>query len=144
MSTFISDLPGAQDELNYNETNYIDEQEQLQQQQPQQPQQFEQEEVQEDVVAHKEKFEQNENIKVTYKKKKGNSSYFELIKNEFNEENLLILVLIFIATLSQSNEYIRKGLFTFGSSGFSHTSITLIKCLLLLLVFIAFKKFFQV
>ena len=89
---------------------------------------------------------QDSSIKLSIKKKdleKINSpTFYESIKNEFNERNILIFILLFIATLPQSNELIRKGLMSFANaSGYSHMTITLIKCVLLLLVFILVKRF---
>lgn len=140
MSTFISDLPGAQDEILHEE-----EEQSEQQQYPQQHQQ-----QNEQLPSH---FE--EPIKLSFKKKDKKdvkinqrenfwqeNSLFDQIKMELNEENTLIFILIFIATLSQSNEYVRKGLVSVGGSGFSHMSVTLIKCAALVLLFILIKKYF--
>ena len=135
MSTFISDLPGSQEEIMHPEQ----EQEQFQEQ-VEQPYQ---EEYQNTNQAIPEQISPT-NIKVAFKKKDAPVSWYDSFKKEFNEENALLLVLLYVATLSQSNEYIRKGLLlsSFGGSGHSHMSITLLKCVLLLLAYLIVKKFF--
>lgn len=66
------------------------------------------------------------------------------IKKELNEENLLILCFIFVATLSSSNEQTRRFLAILpinNGFGYSHSTVTFVKCILLLIALILVKKF---
>jgi hypothetical protein len=158
MSTYISDLPGPQEEEYapvenvevYHEDDHEHVTEHEREHEPHKKNTLKHEK--ESDVFLKEHLENYDNtqdspIKVNIKKKDTNTqasspSLYESIKREFNEQNILIFILLFIATLPQSNEIIRKGLMSFANtSGYSHMSITLIKCALLLLVFILVKRF---
>ena len=79
-------------------------------------------------------------IKMDIKKVNNNKDegIFDLIKSEVNEQNLLILILFLIASISFFDEYIKKLLI---SLSFNTNSLTLaiVKSILLLLLFILAK-----
>ena len=78
-------------------------------------------------------------IKLEIKKK--SSGILDDIKNEFNSNNLLILIILYISTMPESNEIIRKILSSFSNSAYSHMVVTILKCILLLLILILVRKF---
>lgn len=166
MSTDISDLPGA--ELEFQEDDYIVEENEMPRDQrglmPMQmgPMQMNQSREtygsmrsqntpnNSSSTQAKEYYENiddepiNNSEPVLNFKKKINMEYnmqtiFDSIKKELNLTNLLLLFVIFFATTSTSNEYVRKGLnfipFTSGS-GYSHMSVLIIKSFVLLVAFI--------
>lgn len=134
MSTFISDLPGPQEEY----PDYEDQEncEQLEhREQIEHPEHIEHRERREHIDHDYEENFANEDTYII--KKKGSYD----LKNELNLENLLLFCLLFIATLPQLNEMIRKVLGLFLGSGYSHGFVTVIKCILLVILFIIVKKF---
>ena len=127
MSTFISDLPGAQDEILHDE-DYQTEKD------------YQENEVETQYTPPPPPTVSS-NIKLAFKKKKNEITWYDCIRNELNEENLTLFILLFVATWAPTNEYIRKGLYmTLGSTGYSHLTVTLLKCVGLLLVFILLKQ----
>ena len=136
MSTFISDLPGPQEEyLDYEDCDQERDQGYTQEYKQEYEHEYEQEYEQDrDVEEHF----ANEDTYVIKKKDKG----FQFdVRDELNLENFLLFCILFIATLPQLNEMIRKVLGTFIGSGYSHGFITTIKCILLVILFIIVKKF---
>ena len=71
---------------------------------------------------------------------KKTSGVFTQIKNEVNIYNILLIIILYIACMPESNDLIRRLLLNFTSVGYSHTIITIIKCILLVVVFIIIKK----
>jgi ABC-type Zn2+ transport system substrate-binding protein/surface adhesin len=148
MSTFISDLPGPKEVFHeeYDEEHEDRNEEHHQDRQDRQDEYEEQDQEQEhkSQTVHVENFDESEYTGIIKKKNtkesKKQSMEFDL-KNELNIENLLLFFIIFSATLPQLNEGIRKVLGMFMSSGYSHGFITVIKCILLVSVFIIAKKF---
>jgi hypothetical protein len=145
MSTFISDLPGSQEEVLYedneNENNY----ENNGGNDNDNDSDIENKLLNKNQDIQISRKELTEPIKLSFKKKKrvtDEDNLFRSIKRELNEENILLFILIFVATLTQSNEYIRRGLVSMGGTGFSHMSVTLAKCGVLVLLFVLIKKFF--
>lgn len=144
MSTFISDLPGPKEAFHEDhdqeemEQEYAD-QEYAEQEYADQEHADQEQDVQENQYIV-EKFDEPEYKGIIKKKNKKESMEFDL-KNELNIDNLLLFFIIFSATLPQINEGIRKVLGMFMSSGYSHGFITVIKCVLLVCVFIIAKKF---
>lgn len=147
MSTNISDLPGPiNDEDEYeNENEYENNDNETM---------IEQVEQVEQVVDKKENFEnyklnniQNISGKIMKKKNLKKKEMFtdlntNFITNEFNQNNALILVIIYLSTLPLSNEYTYKLLKALSMNYFSSsTTINIIKCILLLLVYLIVKIF---
>jgi hypothetical protein len=124
MSTLISDLPGPQEEYAEEYDEYTNENEP-------------QNEYTNEVVSP-ETFENENEFKGKIIKKKTIDFDF---KDELNMENVLLLCILFIATMPQLNETIRKVLGMFVGSGYSHGFVTIIKCILLVILFILVKKF---
>lgn len=144
MSTNIADLPGPAPEEyeqemreEFEDTREQREQEldikpPLQQQRP---------------IAKEALYEQPSRIKMDVKKiqKKHQEqveeqSMFSLIKSEVSEENLLILIVLYIASTSLIDEYVRK-LLSLASFNPSSFAINVLKCVILILVFILAKHF---
>lgn len=136
MSSMIEDLPGPQDNLELQE---IQQNEMLEMEQRQRQQRQQQIENSQQI----ENFEESTPIKLEFKKKsETEGSIFDLIKSEFNINNLVILVAIYIACIPESNEIIRKALSTFSNNAYSHFIVTIIKCIVLLLIIILVKHFY--
>lgn len=132
MSSMIEDLPGPQDNLElHQEFSQKEEIEQRQQTEMSQRQQIE----------NSQQFENFEETSTPIKleiKKKGNS-ILDTIKYEFNVNNLIILVALYLACIPESNEIIRKIISTFSNNAYSHFIVTITKCILLLLIIILVK-----
>ena len=64
---------------------------------------------------------------------------FDIIKSEVSEENLLILIVLYIASTSLIDEYVKKllNLISFNTS--SSLFVNILKCVILLLVFVLAK-----
>lgn len=130
MSSMIEDLPGPQEEEISQEFH-----QQTQNHQHIQPQM---EENIENTTT--EMFTQP--ITSTIKKKTDNSdSIITQIKSEVNTYNILLVIILYISCMPESNDLIRRLLLNFTSVGYSHTIITIIKCVLLVILFIIIKKF---
>ena len=114
MSSMIDDLPGPQPELDP------------------EPQQSQQQLLQETEMFTQPTME--------IKKKPPVTSPVINIRNEFNTFNVLLIVILYIATMPESNDLIRKLLSNFSKVGYSHMVVTIIKCILLVIVFIIIKK----
>lgn len=90
--------------------------------------------------------EKYDNVSATIKKKHRKvQEHFstDLITQEFNTSNLLVLAVIYLATLPQADEYTRKFLamlpFNLLSSG--STIINIVKCVLLVVLYIVFRDY---
>ena len=89
----------------------------------------------------------NSNITVDIHKKpkekfeKSHESYYDLILSSINKENILLLLILYIATLRQSDEYTRKFLLNipFNLANNSFVS-TLIKCIALVILYLLIKQ----
>lgn len=140
MSTFITDLPGPKEEEYEDENeNEIEEENEIENEEEMENQNFYQNTRVEREDRVKPSYIQNDKISSSIVKKKVKEpSFYEMIVKEFNEENFLLFSLIFIGTLTESNDYIRKGI----GSGYSHLSVTLIKCIILVIIFIIIKKLY--
>lgn len=135
MSTNIADLPGPKpeefedEEYEYEEEDVMDEQEDIPQQQ-----------LQREVF-----YEQPSSIKMDIRKAKRkvheDESMFDMIRKEVNEENLLILAILYIASTSLVDDYARKVLSFMSLSNSSSMVVNIVKCVLLLLVFILVKNY---
>lgn len=135
MSTNIADLPGPKPEefededYEYEEEDVMDEQEDIPQQQ-----------LQREVF-----YEQPSSIKMDIRKAKRkvqeDESMFDMIRKEVNEENLLILAILYIASTSLVDDYARKVLSFMSLSNSSSMVVNIVKCVLLLLVFILVKNY---
>jgi hypothetical protein len=68
-------------------------------------------------------------------------SLFATIKNEINEENLFLLILFFIISISDINKYLNKIPFVGGNFGEESWSFILIKSIVFLIVFIIGKLY---
>jgi hypothetical protein len=131
MSSMIEDLPGPQDNLQHLPQNEMSE---IQMQQMEHIQEMEQ-------MQRIENFEEKTPIKLEIKKK-SETSILDTIKSEFNVNNLIVLVVLYLACMPESNEIIRKVLSTFSNNAYSHFIITIIKCIVLLLIIILTKYFY--
>jgi hypothetical protein len=67
---------------------------------------------------------------------------FDIFKKEINEENVLIFIILFLSTTNYANDYTRKilSMLSFNINT-SSTTITLMKCVLLLLIYIIAKNY---
>ena len=82
------------------------------------------------------------NIKKVNKNQKeefGEQSIVDMLRREINEENLLVLIILFIATTPYADEYTKKFLSLFSFNTNSSFAFNIIKCSLLLLIFILVK-----
>lgn len=151
MSTNIADLPGPVPEDQPIHEDFEEEPQSRQQQQQQRPPQIQQPQSQTQVpiqkpVKKEALYEQPNRIKMDVKKVNKSSSkttelgMFDLIRKEVSEENLLILVILYIASTSLIDEYVKK-LLTLASFNTSSFAVTLLKCIILLLLFILAKHF---
>lgn len=129
MSSMIEDLPGPQDNLELHETQ----QNEMSDIEMQQMQRHQLEMEQRQKIENFE--EKSTPIKLEFKKKSEN--IFDIIKSEFNFNNLIILVALYVACIPESNEIIRKVY-----ASYSHFSVTIIKCIVLLLIIILVKHFY--
>ena len=69
-------------------------------------------------------------------------SIFNIFTKEFTKENLLILTIVYIATLPQADEYTRKFLVMLPFNLIrSPIIVTVVKCLLLVLILIIIKNY---
>jgi len=137
MSSMIEDLPGPQEEEMSQEFHSQTQNHHKQQHK----QQHKQEQMEENINdPTTEMFTQQ--ITSTIRKKTDNSdSIVTQIKSEFNTYNILLVVILYISCIPESNDLIRRLLLNFTSVGYSHTIITIIKCILLVILFIIIKKF---
>lgn len=69
------------------------------------------------------------------------NKFFTEFKSHLNEETIVIYILLFVATLAQSDIYTRKLLGIFRLHNMSFTSVSIVKCLLLVIIFIFVKMF---
>ena len=90
---------------------------------------------------------QNSNITADIHKKpkdkfeKSNGSYYDLILSSINKENILLLIILYIATLRQSDEYTRKILLNIPFNLANHSfASTLIKCIALVILYLIIKQ----
>lgn len=143
MSTNIDDLPGPtpeenaydnENEYDYEDNNYGEEEdyEEFMDNQEEKP------------LPKEVYYEQPQKIKMNIRKRKEakeDEDLFETIKKEVNEENLLIAVFLYLATTNIVDEYTKKlvNMTSFHIS--SSFTLNIIKCVLLLIVFILVKNF---
>jgi hypothetical protein len=146
MSTNIADLPGPapeDNEDNISQEAFEDVQERRRMEQPPlRPQQHQQQPIQKEVL-----YEQPSKIKMDIKKinktksQVKESSMFDIIKKEVNEENLLILIVLYIASTSLIDEYARKLLSLMSFNTFNSFTVHVVKALGLFILFIMAKYF---
>jgi hypothetical protein len=65
----------------------------------------------------------------------------DIITNQFNQNNLLVLAVIYLATLPITSEYTRKFLSLVSLANSSSTVVTFIKCVILLLLYIIIRDY---
>lgn len=134
MSTNIADLPGPKPE-EFEDEEYEYEEEMMEEEELQPQQQLPREVY----------YEQPSSIKMDIKKVKRKvqeeESMFDMIKREVNEENLLILVILYIASTSLLDEYAKKVLSFVSMNNSSSMIVNIVKCVMLLLVFIIAKNY---
>ena len=124
MSSMIDDLPGPQPELDSEKY-----QQPTIQEQPQYHQEHSQEMFTQPTMDIKKKSTPQTNvIGITE------------IKSEFNTFNIVLIVVLYIATIPESNDLVRKLLSNFSNVGYSHMIVTIIKCILLVVAFVIVKK----
>lgn len=83
------------------------------------------------------------NIHKKLKEKSNNDdSYYNMIMSNVTKENILLLVVLYIACLRQSDEYTRKFLLNvpFNLANNSMAS-TIIKCIILLIIYLIVKQY---
>jgi hypothetical protein len=133
MSTNITDLPGpipeeTEDNMSYESTEEIIE--------PQfQRRQFQEEKLYEQPTRI------NMNINKIKKEKFKEQGIFDIIKKEVSEENLLVLIVLYIASTPLIDDYVRKLLNMMSFNTSSPLIINILKCIILLLAFILAKHF---
>jgi hypothetical protein len=135
MSTNIADLPGpVQEDMedNVSQESFEDVRERIEPQ------------VQRRQIPQEKLYEQPSRIKMDIKKvnkqknKNEERDIFGIIKSEVNEENLLILIILYVASTSLIDDYVRKLL---SLMSFNTSSIFIFKSIILLLVFVIAKHF---
>ena len=69
-------------------------------------------------------------------------SYYDIIMSYFTKENLVLLIILYIACLRQSDEYTRKLLLNVPFN-LAHNNVasTIIKCIILLIVYLIVKQY---
>ena len=146
MSTNIDDLPGpSPDENNYEyEENLEDD--------------YDYEQYTDDVTSNTQPlpvsqkndskdlyYDQPSKIKMDIRKRKNkqdnSNDTFELIKNEINEENLLLLAILYLSSMNITEEYTKKFLSLLSINNSSSLIVTIVKSVLLLIIFILAKYF---
>jgi hypothetical protein len=134
MSTNIADLPGPKPE-EFEDEGYEYEEEVME----------EEEEYPQQQLPKEVYYEQPSSIKMDIKKVKRkiqeDESMFSLIQKEVNEENLLILVILYIASTSLVDDYAKKVLSLMSMNNSSSMIINIVKCVILLLAFILVKNY---
>lgn len=136
MSTNISDLPGPSDE-----TDYEQEQEPQYRQEPE-PQYREQyREHRQEPERYREPYRESKSVRENFE----TIGLFDILRKEINEENLLIFIIIFLSTSKYTDDYTRQllSMLSFNVNTSSLT-ITLIKCALLLLIYVLVKNYLLV
>jgi hypothetical protein len=85
-----------------------------------------------------------QDIKMEIKKKSKQPSFFQIINKELNEENILIFAILFTACLPQVTEYTVHLIMITPLKEIlkSNISVSLFKCLLLLILFLIVKNYF--
>jgi hypothetical protein len=136
MSTNIADLPGpAPEDMedNLSQESFEDVRERIEPQ------------VQRRQIPKENLYEQPSRIKMDIKKvnkikaKNEELGVFDIIKNEVNEENLLILIVLYIASTPLIDDYVKKILNIMSFNTSSSLVVNILKCVILLLVFILAK-----
>lgn len=137
MSTNISDLPGPEE---IEEIEDVEEEVYEQRYRDTEP--IQHRNYQHQYVSERDLYEQEQPIKMNIRKSVESPSIFNIVRNEVTEENLLIFVIIFLATSHYTNDYTRKilSLLSFNIHT-SNLTITFTKCALLLLLFIVVKNY---
>ena len=147
MSTNISDLPGPQPEDSPEYNDNISDMQQIQQMQQINSQESFKDDLKEDTNESDSNiiYEQPSKIKMDIRKvnslKAKDNSTLGVLYNELNEENLLILIILYISSTSLSNEYTQKLLSMISFNVNNNLIITITKCVLLLLLFIIVKLY---
>ena len=151
MSTNLNDLPGPSEKINvddiemYKDEDYQDYQDNQDNQDNQGHQGHQGQQGQ-----HQSNYDNEEyfdNVPASLKKKEIQNSpigILDIISNEtkyHGKENLLLLVILFISTLRYSDEYTRKIMTLLSFSVTNVTMISVIKALLLLILFIICKYY---
>ena len=135
MSTNLNDLPGPSEKI-----NEVDEMEMFEDEDHQDHQDHRQ------IQNHQSNYHNEEYFESVPLKKKESSpvDILDIISNEtkyHGKENLLLLVILFISTLRYSDEYTRKIMTLLSFSVTNLTTISVIKALLLLILFIICKHY---
>lgn len=81
------------------------------------------------------------NIKKLKQEVLNHESYYDMVMSFVNKDNILLLVILYIACLRQSDEYTRKFLLNipFNLANNSIAS-TIIKCIVLLIIYLIIKE----
>ena len=146
MSTNIEDLPGpTPEEYDYENENQRQDNEDEYEYDDGRYEDFREDEVLDERQIPKEVFyEQPQKIKMNIRKRKTQKEeedLFETIKKEVNEENLLIAIFLYLATTNIADEYTKKLLNMTSFNISSSFTLNIIKCVLLLVLFILVKHF---
>lgn len=138
MSTNISDLPGPSDE-----TDYEQEQEPQYRQEPE-PQYREQYRYRQEPEREQYREPYHDKSK-SVRENFETIGLFDILRKDINEENLLIFIIIFLSTSKYTDDYTRQllSMLSFNVNTSSLT-ITLIKCALLLLIYVLVKNYLLV
>jgi hypothetical protein len=140
MSTNIADLPGPIPEDNEDNVSQEEEFEDVEDRHMEQSPQ-KQLPIKKEVLYEQPSIIKMDIKKVNKKSQDKESSIFDIIKNEVNEENLLILILLYIASTSLVDNYARKVLSFMSFNTFNNVTVNIVKALGLCLLFIIVKYF---
>lgn len=145
MSTNIADLPGPSEEYDgmYEEDEYEYEHED-----DMRHMEHLEDEGHEDMIEERLPkevyYEQPDKISINIRKRKlqakqEDDNILDMIKNEINEENLLILAVLYVSTLSIVEDYTKKLLSMLSLQTTSSLLVNVTKCVLLLILFLLAK-----
>lgn len=129
--------------------NYLQQQQQLQQQNYMQQQNYSQlnelnsnqTNIKMDIKKRVHFKEPLEEIKLITDSQESDISLFEYLKLQINEENLLIFIMLILASRSEFDNYTKLLPFVGGYAESSTIISTIIKCLVILIVYIFSKKY---
>lgn len=143
MSTEIDDLPGPDETQNYEQPTFVDERTNQMANMSNN--------VNVNLNRHVEGslprvmnggITANIHRKPKEKFEKEEESYYDIVMSYITKENILLLIILYIACLRQSDEYTRKFLLNvpFNLANNSMAS-TIIKCIILLIIYLIVKQY---
>ena len=138
MSTLIDDLPDVNVQHVQHEQNE-QQQEQHQQREQQQQQHYNQERYNDSNITVDIHKKSKDKFDKSYENK--DKSYYDILMSYVNKENVLLLFILYIACLRESDEYTRKILLNVPFNlAYNSLATTIIKCVILLILYILLKE----